>query len=267
MTRRKTTSLSWGTEVGNVLKEADLTIADLARELGTNRATVSRYFDRPNGPKRPTIERVNNAAAKLVAPVMRFDRMPDEPADDKVRRACEDIAGYLEAVAVFEFGEEGDAAELGLGLGFQFIEAYVEPHAVELVDSVLSRQARRDQARKLPRGEWRVTKLGRSLLFELRRIRYDLARASYPQASRFDRIAAIFEGADPSLKGKLMPKADVLPLLVYERFHSSIARVLASHVPDPDTRLQIRDGIESATRDLISGLNKVLPTYRRRKKA
>jgi AcrR family transcriptional regulator len=266
MTRRKTNSLSWGTEVGNVLKEADLTIADLAQELGVNRATVCRYFDRPNGPKRMTIERVNNAAAKLVAPVMRFDRMPDEPTDDKLRRAREDIAGYLEAVAVFEFGEEGDAAELGLRLAFQFIEEYIEPHAVELVDTVLSQQTRRDQARKLPRGEWRVTKLGRSLLFELRRIRYDLARASYPQASRFDRITAIFEGADPLLKDKLTPKADVLPLIVYERFHSSIARVLASHVPDPDTRLQIRDGIEGATRELINGLNK-LPTYRRRKKA
>ncbi len=226
-----------------------------------NPATVWRYFDRPHGPKRATIERVCDGVAELVAPRMRFDRMPDEPRDDKLRRTREDISGYLEAVAAFEFDDEGDAAELGLRLGFQFIEECVEPHAVELVDSILSQQARRDQTRKLRRGEWRVTKLGRSLLFELRRIRYDLARASYPPASRFDRIVAIFESADPSLKGKLTPKADVLPTFAYERFHSSIAAVLATYVADRDTQLRLHDGIERATRDLIKSLDDIFTNY------
>lgn len=268
MTPRKPSLLSWSDEVKSVLAEGGLAMADLAHELGVNRATVRRYFT--HHPKSETITRVSEGVATLLLPktlraeakdrsVVRVDRMPDEPPGDKAQRARDDIARYLEAVAAFEFSGPVDAAELGLRLGFQFIKAFLEPVAVDLVYAVLSRQTGNDMARKIPRDKWRVTKLGLSLLLELRRIAFDLARASYPATSRFDRIAGLFEDADASLKDRLKRKRALLPMLIYERFHARIADAIARRLPDRNERLHLHDDIGSATRQLIDELNNEIP--------
>ena len=121
--------------------------------------------------------------------------MPDEPGDDKVQRARADIADYLQAIATSEFGHTGKAADVGLELALNFIEAYLEHAGVERVKAALARQTRDETKRGVPRHNRRATKLGLRMLVELRRIALDIARASYPTASRFDRIVAIFESA------------------------------------------------------------------------
>jgi AcrR family transcriptional regulator len=258
MTTTRQQKLSWRGEVLSVLGEARLTAADLARELGVHRATVHRYFR--HRPKPETIRRVGEAVAALVLPVMRLDRMPDEPADDKMSRARSDVTDYLHAIALSEFGDKDEAADVGLQLGLNFIEAFLEHTGVERVKAALARHTRREAAGNVPRHRRRATKLGLRMLVELRRIAFDIARASYPTASRFDRIARIFETVDDSLNGKLVPKSALLPMLIYERFHARMAETIARHVKGRDERLHFLDDVDLATRDLIDELNeKIIP--------
>lgn len=65
MTTRNRKSLSWGKTVGSILNRARLREAELAREIGVNRATAHRYLNGAHDPKPETIARIHAVVAKL----------------------------------------------------------------------------------------------------------------------------------------------------------------------------------------------------------
>jgi AcrR family transcriptional regulator len=254
MTTRKRVLLSWRDETKTLLREAGVSMAAVAKALGVNRATLHRYLDGKHEPQPETIANVTGVVAQLVAPRFRLLRIPEDGESSTMRGT---VADYLAAVAAYEFGDRDDASARGIERGLAFIESYLRPSVVKQIHKALRKNMLHGQSKKVPRSEWPITKLGLELLVEVRRILLDIARSRSVTMSRFDRIAAIFERQDASLKGKMKPRNEVRPTLAYEWFYARIAASIAQRIEDRSERLALLGSVECAVGDLVKDLNEL----------